>query len=99
MKNSGSALFGKGIAKGSRRAEEAATKALHLPLVDLSCKNAKGVLFNVNGGEDLSLSEVQEIAEVIKDKVSPDANIIFGAVKDKSLKEGEIKVTVIATGF
>jgi cell division protein FtsZ len=99
MKNSGSALFGKGVAKGKRRAEEAALKALNLPLVDLSCENAKGVLFNVNGGKDLSLSEVYEIAEVIKKKVSPDASIIFGAVEDSSLEEGEIKVTIIATGF
>jgi cell division protein FtsZ len=99
MKNSGSALFGKGVAKGKRRAEEAALKALNLPLVDLSCENAKGVLFNVNGGKDLSLSEVYEIAEVIKKKVSPDASIIFGAVEDNSLEEGEIKVTIIATGF
>ncbi len=99
MKNSGSALFGKGIAKGKRRAEEAALNALNLPLVDLSCENAKGVLFNVNGGKDLSLSEVNEIAEVIKKKVASDASIVFGAVEDKELKEGEIKVTVIATGF
>ena len=99
MKNSGSALFGKGFAKGKKRAEEAALRALNLPLVDLSCENAKGVLFNVSGGKDLSLSEVNEIAEVIKQKVSPNANIIFGAVEDKDLKEGEIKVTVIATGF
>jgi cell division protein FtsZ len=99
MKDSGSALFGKGSAKGKKRAEEAALRALNLPLVDLSCENAKGVLFNVNGGSDLSLSEVNEIAEVIRRKVSPDASIIFGAVEDKSLEEGEIKVTVIATGF
>jgi cell division protein FtsZ len=99
MKNSGSALFGKGVAKGKRRAEEAALKALNLPLVDLSCENAKGVLFNVNGGDDLSLSEINEIAEVIKKRVSPNASIIFGAVEDKDLQEGEIKVTVIATGF
>ncbi len=99
MKNSGSALFGKGSAKGKRRAEEAALQALNLPLVDLSCENAKGVLFNVNGGKDLSLSEVNEIAEVIKKRVSPNASIIFGAVEDKDLDEGEIKVTVIATGF
>ncbi len=99
MKDSGSALFGKGSAKGKKRAEEAALRALNLPLVDLSCENAKGVLFNVNGGKDLSLSEVNEIAEVIRKKVSPDASIIFGAVEDKDLEEGEIKVTVIATGF
>ncbi len=99
MKNSGSALFGKGTAKGKKSAEEAAIKALNLPLVDLSCENAKGVLFNVNGGKDLSLSEVYEIAEVIKKHVAPNASIIFGAVEDKDLEEGEIKVTVIATGF
>jgi len=67
--------------------------------VDLSCENAKGVLFNVNGGNDLSLSEVDEIAQVIKKRVSPNASIIFGAVEDDDLEEGEIKVTVIATGF
>ncbi len=99
MKDSGPALFGKGEAKGKRRASEAALRALNLPLVDLSCKDAKGVLFNVNGGSDLSLSEINEIAEVIKEKVSPGANVVFGAVEDKSLGEGEIKVTVIATGF
>ncbi len=99
MKNSGSALFGKGIAKGKRRGEQAAAKALDLPLVDLSCENAQGVLFNVGGGKDLSLAEVNDIAKVIKERVSPDAQVIFGAVEDDSLKEGEIKVTVIATGF
>ncbi len=99
MKNSGSALFGKGTAKGKRRAEEATINALNLPLVDISCENAKGVLFNVNGGEDLSLSELNDIAEVIKKRVSPDASVIFGAVEDNTLEEGEIKVTVIATGF
>ncbi len=99
MRDSGSALFGKGSAKGKRRAEEAALRALDLPLVDLSCENAKGVIFNVNGGDDLSLSEVYEIAEVIKKRVAFDANIIFGAVEDKNLEEGEIKVTIIATGF
>ncbi len=99
MKNSGSALFGKGIAKGKRRGEEAANRALDLPLVDLSCENAKGVLFNVGGGKDLSLAEINDIAEVIKKRVSPDAQVIFGAVEDDSLNKGEIKVTVIATGF
>ncbi len=99
MKNSGSALFGKGKAKGKRRAEEAVLNALDLPLVDVSCKNAKGVLFNVSGGSDLSLSEVNEIADVIKKHISADASIIFGAVEDKELEEGEISVTVIATGF
>ncbi len=99
MKNSGSALFGKGIAKGKRRGEEAAGRALDLPLVDLSCENAQGVLFNVGGGDDLSLAEINDIAKVIKERVSPDAQVIFGAVEDDSLKEGEIKVTVIATGF
>ncbi len=99
MSNSGSALFGKGKAKGKHRAEEAVLAALDLPLVDVSCKNAKGVLFNVSGGDDLSLSEVNEIADVIKKHISPNASIIFGAVEDEDLQEEEISVTVIATGF
>ncbi len=99
MSNSGSALFGKGKAKGKRRAEEATLKALDLPLVDLDCRNAKGVLFNVGGGKDLSIAEVDDIAKIIREKVSPNASVIFGAVEDDSLEEEEIKVTIIATGF
>ena len=99
MKNSGSALFGIGTAQGEGRAQEAAKSALNSPLLDISCKGAKGVLFNVSGGKDISLSEVDEIAKIITEEVSPEAKIIFGAIKDEKLRKGEIKVTVIATGF
>ncbi len=99
LKNTGSAIFGIGKAQGEKRAKEAVTAALNSPLIDVSCKKAKGVLFNVSGGEDISLTEINEIAQTIKEKVSPSAKIIFGAVQDEKLKKGEIKVTVIATGF
>jgi cell division protein FtsZ len=99
MKNSGSALFGIGRAKGAERAKEAARKAINSPLLDVSCKGAKGVLFNVSGGRDISLTEVDEVAKIITQEVSPTATVIFGAIQDEKLKKGEIKVTVIATGF
>jgi len=99
MKNSGSALFGIGKARGPERAKEAARKALNSPLLDVSCKGAKGVLFNVSGGKDISLSEVDEVAKIITQEISPEAKVIFGAIQDEKLKKGEIKVTVIATGF
>lgn len=99
MKNSGTALFGVGHAKGEKRAEEAAMMALNSPLLGVSCKGAKGVLFNVSGNKDVALSEIEEVAKVITQEVNPGAKIIFGAVHDEKLKKGEIKVTVIATGF
>jgi len=99
MKDSGSALFGIGKAKGLERAKEAAKKALNSPLLDISCKGAKGVLFNISGGKDISLSEIDEAAKIITQEVSPEAKVIFGAIQDEKLRKGEIKVTVIATGF
>ena len=99
LKNSGSALFGTGRAKGERRAEIAAKAAIHSPLLDISPKGAKGVLFNVSGGTDISLSEIDQAAKVITQEINPEAKVIFGAVQDEKLKKGEIKVTVIATGF
>lgn len=99
MKDSGSALFGIGRARGPERAKEAAQKALNSPFLDISCKGAKGILFNVSGGRDISLSEVDEVAKAITQQVSPEARIIFGAIQDEKLPKGEIKVTVIATGF
>ncbi len=99
LKNSGSAIFGVGQASGEKRAKSAAVSALNSPLIDISCEKAKGVLFNVSGGEDISLSEINEIAQTIKEKVSPNARIIFGAVQDEKLKKGRIKVTVVVTGF
>lgn len=99
MVNAGSALFGVGRARGEGRAEKAAMAAINSPLLDISPKGAKGVLFNVSGGKDVSLSEIDTVAKIINQEVNPDAKIIFGAVQDEKLKKGEIKVTVIATGF
>lgn len=99
LRNSGTALFGIGLAKGEKRGQEAAKKALNSPLIGQSCKGAKGVLFNVSGGRDISLLEIEEIAKIITKEVNPEAKIIFGAVQSENLKKGEIKVTVIATGF
>ena len=99
MENSGTALFGIGRARGEGRAEEAAKAAIHSPLLDISPKGAKGVLFNVSGGRDISLSEIDQAAKVITQEVDPEAKVIFGAIQSEKLKKGEIKVTVIATGF
>ena len=99
MKNSGQALFGMGTAKGENRAEEAANSAVNSSLLDFSIEGGKAVLFNVSGHTDVSLAEVRQVAKVITKRLNPKAKIIFGAVQDKNLKKGELKVTVIATGF
>ena len=96
MKNSGQALFGTGKAVGKGRAVAAATQAINSPLLDFSIKGSKGILFNASGA-DITLQEIQEAAKVITVNVDPKAQIIFGAVKDSTLKKGEIKITVIAT--
>lgn len=98
MKNSGRTLFGTGRATGENRAVEAATRAINSPLLDFSIKGAKGILFNASGS-DVTLQEIQAAAKVITQNVDPKAQIIFGAVKDITLKKGEIKITVIATKF
>lgn len=98
MQGTGSALMGIGRASGDNRAVEAAKAAIASPLLELSVNGAKGVLFNVSGGEDLGMFEIDEAARVITEAVDPDAKIIFGAVRDPELNN-EIKVTVIATGF
>lgn len=98
MKNSGQALFGTGRAVGEDRAVQAATKAIHSPLLDFSIKGSKGILFNASGS-DVTLHEIQQAAKVITENVDPKAQVIFGAVKDATLKKGEIKITVIATKF
>jgi cell division protein FtsZ len=99
LANSGTALMGIGIASGERRAIEAATKAINSPLLDISINGAKGILFSISGTDDLSMWEMQEAAKVIIESVDKDAKIISGTTIDNSLKPGEIKVTVIATGF
>lgn len=98
MSNAGSALMGIGRASGEDRAVQAAQQAIESPLIEVSIDGAKGVLFNVTGGYDMSMSEIQEAAEVITSAVSPDANIIFGATLKPDL-EDELIITVIATGF
>ncbi|MGA2417870.1 MAG: cell division protein FtsZ [Candidatus Staskawiczbacteria bacterium] len=96
MKNSGRAMFGTGKASGENRAVLAAQAAINSPLLDFSIQGSKGVLFNASG-QDITLNEIQEAAKVITKNVDPKAQIIFGAVKDPTLKKGEIKVSVIAT--
>jgi cell division protein FtsZ len=98
MENAGGALMGIGYGTGETRATDAARAAVESPLLELSIQGAKGILFNITGGSDLSMFEVDEAARVITESADPEANIIFGAVINDSYT-GEIKVTVIATGF
>ena len=100
MNEMGVALMGTGVARGEERAEEAARMAISSPLLeDLSIDGAHGVLINITGGPDLTLYEVNEASTLIQEAAHEDANIIFGAVIDESIPEGEIRVTVIATGL
>lgn len=99
MQDAGSALMGIGTATGEERAMDAARMAINSPLLDISIDGARGVLFSVSGGDDLAMSEINDAAKVITDSINPEAKVIFGAVLDDKLKKGEIKVTVIATGF
>jgi len=99
MVNAGSALMGIGSASGDNRAIEAAKAAISSPLLDLSIDGAKGVLFTIAGGDDLTMFEVQEAAKVITEAIDGEAKVIFGAIKDDKLKKDELKVTVIACGF
>ncbi len=99
MANSGSALMGIGFASGEDRAIEAAKTAISSPLLEVAIDGARGVLFNISGGNDLAMAEINEAAKIITDKIDPNAKVIFGAVQDDKLKKGEIKITVIATGF
>lgn len=98
MADAGSALMGIGIGSGKSRAREAAIAAISSPLLESSIEGARGVVFNITGGNDLTLHEVNTAAEAIYEVVDPNANIIFGAVIDERL-QGEITITVIATGF
>ena len=98
MKEAGSALMGIGFATGENRAKEAAERALRSPLIDTELVGARGILLSIAGGDDLSLYEVNEAAEVVRQAATDDTNIIFGATIDERLA-GQIWVTVIATGF
>ena len=98
MKDAGPAWMSIGKGSGQNRAVDAAKSALASPLLDVSVTGAKGVLFNVVGGDNLSLFEVNEAAEIIKQAVNPDANIIFGVCRDSRMDK-DLKITLIATGF
>jgi cell division protein FtsZ len=99
MSDAGAAFMGIGTATGENRAEEAAYNAINSPLLDVAISGAKGVLFAISGGDDVTMHEVNSIAKIVTESVDPDAKIIFGPIHDDKLKKGEIKVTVIATGF
>ena len=99
MENAGSALMGIGVASGENRAAAAAKAAVSSPLLELSINGAKGVLFAISGGDDLTIHEIQEAAKIITESIDKDAKVIFGTIRDEKLKKGELKVTVIATNF
>ncbi|MBI2590067.1 cell division protein FtsZ [Candidatus Berkelbacteria bacterium] len=98
MADAGSALMGIGYGTGDNRAVEAARAAIDSPLLELSVDGAKGILFNITGGPDLGMYEIDEAAKTITEAADPEANIIFGAIIDDAMA-GEVKITVIATGF
>ena len=98
MSDAGSALMGIGHGSGDNRAIEAARAAIDSPLLELSIDGAKGILFNITGGPDLGMYEIDEAAKAITEAADADANIIFGAIIDEAM-QGEVKITVIATGF
>lgn len=98
MSNAGSALMGIGRASGENRAIQAAQQAIESPLLEVSIDGARGVLFNIIGGNDISMHEINTAAETITAAADPDANIIFGATINPDL-EGEVIITVVATGF
>ncbi len=98
MQDAGTALMGMGTGSGEKRAVSAVKEAISSPLIDVSIEGAKGVLFNIIGGPDLSMVEVDEAASIVAKTVSPEANIIFGAVIDENMVD-QVKVTLIATRF
>lgn len=98
MENAGSALMGIGYGSGENRAMEAAKAAISSPLLEMDIEGAKGILFNITGGNDLSMFEVDEAARIITEASDPDATIIFGSVINDNYT-GEVKITVVATGF
>ena len=98
MSSAGSALMGIGIGVGENRAQLAARQATSSPLLEISMEGARGVLFNITGGADLTMAEVDEASRIISSSADPDANIIFGATIDESIHD-QIKICVIAAGF
>jgi len=98
MQNAGTALIGIGSASGENRAELAAKAAINSPLLDMTIDGARGVLFNITGGADLGMFEIDEAAKVITKNVDSDATVKFGTVLDETMGD-EVRITVIATGF
>lgn len=98
MRDAGTALLGIGIGTGENRSVEAARMAISSPLLEATIEGAKGLLFNISGGKNMTLAEVNEAANLISQVADPEANIIFGSVVDDAL-EDQVKITVIATGF
>ncbi|MEK7208418.1 MAG: cell division protein FtsZ [Patescibacteria group bacterium] len=99
LENAGSALIGIGSATGEKRAEEAARTAINSPLLELSINGAKGVLFSIAGGDDLTMFEIQDAAKIITESIDANAKVIFGTIRDEKLRKGEVRITVIASGF
>jgi cell division protein FtsZ len=99
MQNSGDSIVGIGLATGKDRAIAAVNQSINSPLLESSIEGARGVLFGVSGGRDLKMNEINDIAKVITDNIDSSAKIIFGAYHDRKLKQGQLKVTLIATGF
>jgi len=98
MSDAGSALMGIGVGTGENRAQVAARAATSSPLLDISIDGAKGILFNITGGKDLTMNEVNQAAEIISREADVDANIIFGMVIDEEMTD-QVKITVVAAGF
>ncbi|MAF80206.1 cell division protein FtsZ [bacterium] len=99
IKDAGTTIIGIGLSQGPDRAAKAVTAAINSPLLEASIEGAKGVLFSIAGTKDLKMTEINEVAKVISGNVDPSARIIFGAYHDRKLREKQLKVTVIATGF
>lgn len=99
LTDAGTALMGVGFASGEGRAEKAALQAINSPLLDISINGAKGVLFAISSNDDLTMAEFQDAAKVITESIDKDARVIIGTILDDRIKKGEIKITVIATGF
>ena len=99
MQDAGVTIVGVGLANGQDRAVNAVTAALHSPLLETSPEGAKAVLLGISGGRDLKMTEINDAAKVVAQTADPGARIIFGAYYDRNLKEGQLKVTVVAAGF
>jgi cell division protein FtsZ len=99
VQNSGSSIIGVGIGTGKDRAINAANAALNSPLLETSIEGAKGILFSVSGLKDIKMHEINDVAKLISEQVDPNARIIFGTYYDRKLSKGQIKVTLVATGF